>query len=205
MLLRVQTALLTALIAAGTVLPASAQGLSSDEMQRLNEMQRRMPNIGRAYGIRITTGASNNAGFEKPLVNSDPNLKHWCWIPVTNYNQAYIRKAPGQTGQSAGSPKRPASVYVRPTKVALPTVDHGEPQRVVRISGSDSSRSSSDVSAKLSFKKPPAKIAYEAETKSYGNSYSDVSGRLMPPRYNNAGYSASRDVFGKIVSRTETH
>lgn len=205
MLLRVHSAMLLAILIAATTLPANAQGFNPEEVRQIKNAQANLPNIGRAYGMRITVGATTNDGFEKPLVDSDPNLKHWCWVPVTNFKQAYIH-----TGERQGSyygpkdntpapTKRPRSVYVKPIKEPLPYIDRSwsTPVTVAK-----SSRSSSDVSAKVSYVKPQVARTYEGAQQTY--SYGDVSGRLRTPRYNTA-FSDAKDCYGKIVSRTQTH
>jgi hypothetical protein len=201
MLLKAHALLFSLFLALLAILPASAQGFNAEEVRRINQAKKNMPNIGRAYSIRVTTGATSNAGFEKSLVGADPNLKHWCWVPVTSMKQAYIHVAPGQTGKGAQPGQtnyvRPKSVYVKPNHVPLPKVDHGSNQVVIRTGGSWPSRSSSDVSATITYNKP---VARTAETRSYAGSYSDVSGRISAPRY--TAYNESKDVYGKLLKNT---
>jgi len=201
MFLRASFAIFLLFVAIATTSAASAQGFNAQEVKRANRIRTSLPDIGRPYTIRVTTGASTNAGFEKALVDADPSLKHWCWIPTTNMNQAYLRVAPGDTG-TGRSYQRPKSCYVKPGRVPLPVIDHGQPQVVLRAAGSRSSRSRSDVSGKLSYLKDPAARSYGGETKTY--TYSDVSGRISAPRYT-AEVSDSKDVYGKLVGRQSTH
>jgi hypothetical protein len=186
-------AFLAAIIMIAAVLPASAQGFNPDEIKR---MQANMPNIGRAYSIRVTTGTVTNDGFEKALTQTDPNLKHWCWVPVTTMKQAYIHTAPGQVDHGSPKMERPKSVYAayRPVRAAMPTVDHGQPFLPRQIAYRSTSRG--DVSGTLSYAKTPPARAFTGETKVYSNS--DISGRLRAPRYSTA-YSDSKDCYGKLV------
>lgn len=184
MLLKPNSALFAAVLTVATVLPASAQGFNPDQVRR------KMPDIGRPYSIRVTTGTSTNAGFEKALTQSDPNLKHWCWVPVSTMNQAYIRVAPGQVDHGKPNVARPKSVYAasKPVAVPLPQVRRFDLQYPRHIASSGS-RSNSDVRATVSYSRNPV-----TETKMY--SYSDVSGRLSAPR---TAYNESKDVYGKLV------
>jgi hypothetical protein len=186
-------ALLAAIIAIAAALPASAQGFNPSELKR---MQAQMPNIGRAYSIRVTTGTVTNDGFEKALTETDPNLKHWCWVPVTTMRQAYIHTAPGQVDHGTARMERPKSVYAayRPVRAAMPTVNHGDPVMPRQIAWRSGSRG--DVNGTVSYAKTPATRAAEGETKVY--SYGDVSGRLRAPRYNTA-FGDSKDCYGKLV------
>jgi hypothetical protein len=199
MLLKAHCAVLATLIAVAAVLPASAQGFDKDQLKRAKA---NLPDIGRPYSIRVTTGGvQSNAGFEQALTQSDPNLKHWCWIPVSSMKQAYIHVGAGQAAPRAGQvapSQRPTSVYVKPVKVALPKIDHG--QSVAYIGPA---RSNADVSAKVSYEKPQVARTYEGQKRV--STYSDCSGRLTTPRYTAANYGDSRDVYGKLISRSTTH
>jgi hypothetical protein len=187
-------ALLAALVTFAAVLPASAQGFNPEEVKR---MQARMPNIGRPYSIRVTTGAVTNEGFEKDLTNTDPNLRHWCWVPVTTARQAYIHMAPGQVDHGKPNMTRPKSVYAasKPVAVPLPTVRRWDLQYPRQIASRGGSHSASDVHGTVSYSKEPARSIAQ-ETKTY--SYSDVSARLSAPRYNTA-FEASTNVSGKLM------
>jgi hypothetical protein len=185
MLLKPHSALLAAVLTVAAVLPASAQGFNPQQVKRNQASS--LPDIGRPYSIRVTVGASTNAGFEKALTETDPNLKHWCWVPVTTANQAYIRVAPGQVDHGRPNVVRPKSVYAasKPVAVPLPRVRNWDLQYPKQIASRSVSRSSTDTRATLSYSR-------NQETKTY----SDLSGRLYAPR---TAYNESKDVFGKIV------
>jgi hypothetical protein len=104
--------------------------------------------------------------------------------------------APGQVDHGKANVTRPKSVYAasKPVAVALPhrNWDLQYPKAIA----SRPSRSASDVHGTVSYAKEPPRVAQEA--KSYGGSYSDVSGRLSAPRYNTA-YEASTNVSGKLM------
>jgi hypothetical protein len=197
--------------------PAPAQPV---RRQYANQPAQNLPDIGRPYSVRVTTGARVNAGFEQALTRHDTNLRHWTWIPVTSYNQAVINVGGGHPQQ----PARPAHVYVkpnhvptqiaarpgveptmaprsnyvRPTHVPLPVVDHG-----TAFIPPVSRWATSDLSGKV--KVPHAPAAERAVTessrpttaKTYGGGYGDVSGRVKP------SYATGRDdslaVHGRLM------
>lgn len=186
-------ALLAAIVTIAAVLPASAQGFNPDEIKR---MQSQMPNIGRPYTIRVTTGAVTNEGFEKDLTNTDPNLRHWCWVPITTARQAYIHMAPGQVDHGKANVARPTSVYAKYKPVAVAMPRRNWDLQYPKAIASRPSHSASDVHGSLTYSKEPPRIAQE--TKNYAGSYGDVSGRLTAPHFNTA-YEASTNVSGKLM------
>jgi hypothetical protein len=190
---------LTALVAAFAGIPAYAQGF---DMQETQYAQPQLPNIGRPYSIRVTTGAHTTAGWEKGLTDGDPNLKHWCWVPVTNYDQGYIR-VPAGADPSGKAPQRPAHVYSRPGTVPLPmNPAYSKPFKPVYVNygvpTSGGNKASSHVSARLTAHIPKPQSAGPAYTKTYGGGYNDVSGRLMPPRM---AMGEGTSVSGKLLAR----
>jgi hypothetical protein len=178
----------------------------------------RLPDIGRPYAIRVTTGAHVNAGWEQALTSKDSNLKHWTWVPVTSFDQAYIGMNKQQTlparpdhvyvkpthlNEAASNrpqdlpPPLPQSHYVKPIHVPLPGVQHG-PMTVAFHN-----QASSDVSGKIhvpKFHPATAPVPTHAITyaRSYGGAYSDVSG-CVHPSYS-SGPSDSATLHGKLLS-----
>jgi hypothetical protein len=60
--------------------------------------------------VRVTTGYHQCAGWEKPLVEGNPNLGHYHWTPQGGYDQGYLH---------IRSPQRPqGSIYTKPVRVA---------------------------------------------------------------------------------------
>jgi hypothetical protein len=60
--------------------------------------------------VRVTTGYHQVAGWEKPLVDGNPNLGHYHWTPQGGYDQGYLH---------IRSPQRPqGSIYVKPVHVS---------------------------------------------------------------------------------------
>jgi hypothetical protein len=169
------------------------------EQARLKALAKSLPDVGRPYSMRVTVGASNNAGFENALVNSDPSLRHWCWIPVTSFRQATV----GVDYKHTQMPGRPEHVYSKPTHVPLPTVDHGpmiasqpigshyvKPIQVP-LPGVDHGLTEAVVTSraaaaanvsgkvKLPHTQVPA-VAHAIAAKTYGESYGQVSGSIRP-------------------------
>lgn len=95
------------------------------------------------YNVSVTTGwRPIETGFEKSVLNKDPNLKNWAWVGMQEMNKDYKRLRPGQIGHPRPShyrkpahistPAHPVKVvhtapppmesrYTRPTRVPLPT------------------------------------------------------------------------------------
>lgn len=77
----------------------------------------------RPYEIRYTSGRVTNAGWEKVLVEDDPNLKHWNWSAMSDYTQSYKRVAPG-----AFQRVRPRNgVYAKPVHLSPLTYAKARP------------------------------------------------------------------------------
>jgi len=188
------------LVAAFCCVPSWAQGF---DMQQQQTMQPTLPNIGRPYDVRVTTGAHTNAGWEKSLTDGDPNLRHWTWMPVTNYDQAYIHVPAGSAGPGKSAVQRPAHVYVKPETVPLPiNPAYSRPWKPVVIgnaSNSGSSHAGGNVSGKLVVHtQPKSYTATRATlTKSYGGSYGDVGGKLLRPRM---AVTESSAVSGRLLT-----
>lgn len=191
-----------ALVTVAASLPAAAQGF---DVQSAQNGHSPYPNIGRPYSVRVTTGAHTNAGFEKPLTDGDPNLKHWCWVPVTNYDQGYIR-IPAGADSSGKVRQRPSRVYMKSGTAPLPLnpayskpwkpayINYGTPTTVKA-----SRHANSNVTGKLTAKMPFARAAGPAITKTYSGGYGDVSGRVRPT---SMAMTESGRVSGKLLSRT---
>jgi hypothetical protein len=180
----------TVIITSATVLPVSAQGFDIEKTARIKAAQAAMPDIGRAYGMRITVGNHSSAGFEKSLTEGDPNLKHWTWLPISSAEQAYIHKAPGSLASGNAAPHKSRG-YMKCNTAPLPMVTY--------YSKPVEKHASTDVSAKLTASKAPTPVA--TETRVYR--YSDVSGRLNAPPM--TAMSEAKDVYGNLVSPSHTH
>jgi hypothetical protein len=110
-------------------------------------------------GVRYTTGAYyvNGSGFEKKLVNGDPNLGHWNWSPVIGYNQGSLKTSKGAVSAPMPMPER-KSVYIKPNHVALPVVNHPSVKVAALVKpklepseGSTSNRTETHTQAVLSY------------------------------------------------------
>lgn len=195
-------------------LPAMAQGFDPDERvgsapitTRPQVFHRQNGPIVREYvdnslthpiTYRVTTGSTTNQGWEHDLVQGTPNLKHWTWVPVTSYNQGYVRIGPKQAKKPehiniANLPRPKGGIYVKPTKVALPKRKY-DWRYLAQYDDNGGNHATTDVSAKVKLPKRPSAPAY-----AYAGSYSnygtgDATGSLT-----------SQDVHGKIVGKNTTH
>lgn len=200
MSLKLIPALLTVFVASVSASPVLAQGFDIEKTARIKAAQAALPDIGRAYGMRITVGSHTNAGFEKSLTDSDPNLKHWTWLPINSAEQAYIHRAPGSfappstpSHSAANAQPRKSHGYMKCNTAPLPMVTYYS--RPVE----KHSATSSNVSGKLTVAKVPAVVP--PETRVYSSS--EVSARLNAPRM--TAMSEAKDVYGKLVSPSRTH
>jgi hypothetical protein len=184
----------------------------------------KLRDIGRPYSIRVTTGAHNSTAWVGSLTKKDQNLRHWTWIPVTSVDQTVVgmggknRNLPKRpehvykkpihvpTQIAQGADNRPglepieptapsAPHYIKPRHIPLPTVDHGQilmpPPRHT---------TTQDLSGRVKLPKPaPPVQAAKAlpPAKTYGYSYSDISGHLRPGGTN---LSEDKSVHGKLLA-----
>lgn len=63
----------------------------------------------------ITTPLRPIKGWERDLTTANPNLKHYCWVPMLEAGRQYRRVAPGQTALKG------ISHYPKPRLAAVPT------------------------------------------------------------------------------------
>jgi hypothetical protein len=174
------------------ITPASAQGFDVNQINNTDRMASKTtvivdPNATRAWGYRVTSGAHTTSGWEKSLTDGDPNLRHWTWVPITNYDQKYIKVVPGAGLKRQVRPsKQPTGGhYIKPTKVALPKRDYSAYCNSLIAAR----RSNSDVSGRVMPSKAVTPTYAYAESGRYSNS-------------NSTGLSlSSQDVYGKLVSR----
>lgn len=216
--------LLLSMLLATNAAPAMAQYMEDANApgMRPDVVMPRLPDIGRPYSLRVTTGATSSAGWERSLTSKDSNLRHWTWIPVTSFKQTVI----GVGGpQGANVPPRPKSCYVKPTHVPLPVVVRQVPEmpvpsapramkcREVPLPVVDRGQFNlppvrrqavAEVSGKVRLPKSPRR--YEpsaapaiASAKTYAMSYGDISGKLRTPTYSQTSDSLS--VKGRLLAR----
>lgn len=72
----------------------------------------------------ITTEYRTIGGWERPLTQSQPNLKHYCWVPMLESGRLYRKVAPGKT-QLKG-----VSHYPKPQTAALPNRATYKPKKI---------------------------------------------------------------------------
>lgn len=183
---------------------------------------------GRPYSIRVTTGMHEVSGWERGLERRDPTLRHWTWLPIYSYDQAYIG-----ANRKHAMPARPQHVYVKPNHVPLPVVSH-QPQTVappryvkpnklplpvvehpvpdyphlaqLRPRAPQNAPLNND--ADQSFDKSVAAVLHKPQAsnvrplsavpKSYG-AYTDVYGRLHPPDHYGDSLASAR-LHGKLIA-----
>ena len=146
-------------------------------------------------GVRYTTGAVTVSGWEQTLTTNDPNLKHWNWSAMTSYTQSCYGKVPAGAYMNK---KRPSGgIYVKPVHVNPETYAQKRlPYPPINYNANN--HSAANVNGNVRFAKPSSGSA--AVAKSYSGNYTNtnVGGQIVAGSGN-----ASRDVYGKLVSRTQ--
>lgn len=172
-----------------SMLPASAQMDPGEAERRAAEIARRKASI------RHTVGYTKTVGWEKSLVEGDANLGHWHWSPMVNYHQAFNHVPAGQSKKATRSNERPQSIYVKPTKVALPQrhYDWSYLKKYQRPAATAQRRTSTDTSVVLTARQPNVGEA-AATAKAYG-SYGDVSAKIRCSKE----ALANKEVSGRLL------
>lgn len=148
----------------------------------------------RPYSIRYTTGVYSNAGWEKSIIEKDPNLARWNWLSVNSYGQGYIKVAPGQFATGKGQ-KPQGGHYIKPIHVSPLKYAQRRPEPVYT-----SARRNSRNNVCASLRKPQSGVAAaQPATMSYGNCY----GRMQSPNPypSQVGSTANQQCYGKLMSK----
>jgi hypothetical protein len=197
--------------------PVRAQGFDINEVtpgasvpQAVNQGVRIDPRATHPYSYRVTTTAHTYAGWEKSLIKKDVNLGHWCWIPITSYNQGAVRmdgvanrKGPVPIEKPAVSYTKPqrlepvarpaGGVYVKPIKVALP-------ERKYEVTLPARRHAVTAVKAVVHVPRPSEPPPPAVGALSYPRSaVSGVSGVLRSQGVNAA--LTAKDVHGKVLNK----
>ncbi|GEM_PF-1859356 len=159
--------------------------------------------------VRVTTGAYQFKGWERPLIQGNPNLSHFCWVPVTGYAQGtqrvVQRRGPDLTvvqtvpGKRSVAVRKQAPVYMKPVHVPAnyvpshPGADFGKPVRVPTIVKPATTEQDAlhgairlpaparvpDVSAKMALKQPDEAVSARL-AKPVVAVYPELAGSLLP-------------------------
>lgn len=74
--------------------------------------------------VRVTTGATQFRNWERPLIQGNPNLSHFTWVPVTGYHQGrqrvIQRRGPDSQVVQTIPGSRQKSVYASSKPIAVP-------------------------------------------------------------------------------------
>lgn len=108
------------LTAALSVLPAAARRKAVNKSAGQGQVEWHKVADGSKKGLKcqVTDGYHEISGWEEGIIQRDPNLRHWTWVPMLEAERAYIRVAPGYRPARAGIDDIPqASHYVRPARL----------------------------------------------------------------------------------------
>jgi hypothetical protein len=147
--------------------------------------------------VRVTTGSVQVSGWEQGIVQSNPNLSHFTWMPMSSNLQG-IRKIPagsGPTGQAPLPPKQTGPAY---NHIPTPTAPRelGTGYNHVPTSVSNGSHYlkpihvQTEIAGQMHYTKP-IHTSEAADERSY------LSGQLRPPQGTEA------QSFGKLGSRPQ--
>lgn len=173
--------------------------------------------------VRVTTGATQFRNWEQPLIQGNPNLAHFTWMPVTGYVQGrqkvvqrrgpdlkaarntggqrsvYIKPIclpPGYAGKSQASPEVKGAIHI-PTVIAR---RNAAPQAQATIHGAlrVPREAQEDLLGKLARQRADEAIAARMRHEAIAT-YPTVSGNLLPRVANEAyGQGVSQSVHGLL-------
>jgi hypothetical protein len=148
-------------------------------------------------GIRYTTGAVTTAGWEKGLVEGDPNLRRWNWSAMTSYTQSsYNHVAPGallpKKQVSDAQPLRTGSIYVKPIQVSPEINARRRADQGQIVVGNRNVNTNCNGRVRIPSRPQLAAAPVAKMYNSYG-----VSGTLSVPPSDSS--IASRNVFGRLM------
>ncbi len=160
--------------------------------------------------VRVTGSSTvvRYSGWEKGLIDKDPSLKHWTWMPIDSYR--YRTNAVPLPARSASVYKKPTHVNtVVPRRHSNPYV-HIETLAQPRVNAALASRrktnayvhietyaklTNADVSAQLGNQSVSGQVAVPAPVAVYGDAYGSIQ-----PRSSARGtlLNERRDVYGRV-------
>ena len=160
--------------------------------------------------MRVTGSSTvvRYSGWEKGLIDKDPSLKHWTWMPIDSYRyktqavplparSAHVYTRPAHVNTVA--PRRHSNPYVHIETLARPSVSAAlMPRRktnpYVHIE-TYGKISHSDVSGQLSQESVSGQVAVPAPVATYGDAYGSIQ-----PRSSARGslINERRDVYGRV-------
>lgn len=179
--------------------------------------------------VRVTTGSYQFKGWEQPLISGNPNLSHFCWIPVTGYHQGTQRvvqkRGPDPTAKQELPGRRQSPIYIKPIQVSanyLPpreyNPDSGKPVHVPTVAARPILTPEEQAAVKGAIRVPNgqnevyARIARQQAEQSVAARlqqppaiavYPNVAGRYYPRDGWGllSGHLASKSVHGQIKSK----
>jgi len=154
------------------------------------------------YGVRQTVGTVETKGWERSIVQNNPNLSHWTWCPI--YSNIQAIDGPPRTARTPdASPQKqqqqpviPQQHYVKPTHVALPVPEwrRNLPSYPTGRGNVSGSLHHEQISGNLMNKRVGAALIPKAPlVASYGN-YNQPSG------YGSSSAIERADVRGRLAS-----
>ncbi|MFN8549908.1 MAG: hypothetical protein U0103_00370 [Candidatus Obscuribacterales bacterium] len=146
--------------------------------------------------VRVTTGYHQVSGWEKPLVDGNPNLAHYHWTPQGGYDQGYLH---------IRSPQRPqGSVYTKPIHISpdayVPKTKESQPL-ANHVSSPDTARRDNLLAGQLlPEQRVQAMVAQPPRVATYADY--ETRGRLVPrAKHHQQDGFANESVSGQLLSR----
>lgn len=146
--------------------------------------------------VRVTTGYHQVSGWEKPLVDGNPNLAHYHWTPQGGYDQGYLH---------IRSPQRPqGSIYTKPIHIS-PDAYVSKPKEsqplTNRIDNQPASRRDNLLAGQiLPERRVQAMVAQPPRVATYAD-YDTHGSLLTRTKHHQQDGFASASVSGQLISR----
>jgi hypothetical protein len=146
--------------------------------------------------VRVTTSYHQTAGWEKPLVDGNPNLGHYHWTPQGGYDQGYMH---------IRSPQRPqGSIYAKPIHLSpdayVPKAREFQPL-ANRVDPPTAPRRDSTLAGQiLPDKRVQAMLAQPTKVATYAD-YDTRGTLLAKTRHQQDAFSSNESVSGQLISR----
>ncbi len=146
--------------------------------------------------VRVTTSYHQISGWEKPLVDGNPNLGHYHWTPQGGYDQGYLH---------IKSPQRPqGSIYTKPIYVSpdayVPKFKDSMPLANRMDAPSAPRRDNLLAGQILPEKRVQAMVALPPKVATYADY--DTRGTLVSKaKHQQDAFSSNESVSGQLLSR----
>lgn len=144
-----------------------------------------------SYTVRETNGYVTVAGWEHQLVQGNPNLRHFSWMPVTSYTQGNATYKTSTSAAHQQLPQRAQHIYIKPLHIATIIPAHQSTHLVYNLPPKQESRVTAHVLAHSTRQVTASLLPQKPMVATYGE--------LSRTAYSNTDLTMARqDVYGTI-------